>query len=108
MDERKGGLDTYQKKRNAELMVTQRLEAKYKRKNEEAARRRLQKDVYVRSQQQAAQKLIARRNSKQALLGLKNDLLNELEDAGYLRSESTSDLKIQYEEWLYTKIMDAL
>jgi hypothetical protein len=42
------------------------------------------------------------------LLGLKNDILNELEDAGYLRSEATSDLKIKYEEWLYEQIMAAL
>jgi len=41
-------------------------------------------------------------------LGLKNDILNELEDAGYLRAEPTSDLKIQYEEWLYEKIMEAI
>ena len=31
-------------------MVTQRLEAKHKRKNEETDRRRLQKDVYVKNQ----------------------------------------------------------
>lgn len=31
-EERKNNLDKYQKKRNAELMVTQRLEAKHKRK----------------------------------------------------------------------------
>jgi hypothetical protein len=35
-DERKSNLDKYQKKRNAELMVSQRLEAKYKRKQEES------------------------------------------------------------------------
>lgn len=39
---------------------------------------------------------------------MKNDLFNELEDAGYLRAEPTSDLKIKYEEWLYEKIMEAL
>jgi hypothetical protein len=49
-DERKNNLDKYQKKRNAELMVTQRLEAKHKRKLEEAERRRLQKELYVKNQ----------------------------------------------------------
>ena len=86
-------------------MVTQRLEAKHKRKQEEAERRKLQKNLYVKNQKQAGKKIIARRNAKEALLGFKNDLLNELEDAGYLRAEPTSDLKIKYEEWLYEKIM---
>ena len=86
-------------------MVTQRLEAKHKRKQEEAERRKLQKNIYVKNQKQAGKKIIARRNAKEALLGFKNDLLNELEDAGYLRAEPTSDLKIKYEEWLYEKIM---
>lgn len=107
-EERRDNLDVYQKKRNAELMVTQRLEAKHKRKNEEAERRRLQKNLYVKNQKEAGKKIIAKRNTKESLLGLKNDILNELEDAGYLRAEPTSDLKIQYEEWLYEKIMDAL
>ena len=89
-------------------MVTQRLEVKHKRKNEEAERRRLQKNLYVKNQKEAGKKIIAKRNTKESLLGLKNDILNELEDAGYLRAEPTSDLKIQYEEWLYEKIMDAL
>ena len=89
-------------------MVTQRLEAKHKRKQEEAERRRLQKNVYVKNQKEAGKKIIAKRNTKEALLGLKYEILNELEDAGYLRSEATSDLKIKYEEWLYEKIMEAL
>ena len=59
----------------------------------------------MKNQKQAGKKIIARRNAKEALLGFKNDLLNELEDAGYLRAEPTSDLKIKYEEWLYEKIM---
>lgn len=78
-------------------MVTQRLQAKHKRKLEEADRRKLQKEVYVKNQKEAGKKLIARRNAKQSLLGFKNDLFNELEDGGYLRAEPTSDLKIKYE-----------
>ena len=35
-------------------------------------------------------------------------MLNELEDAGYLRAEPISDLRIKYEEWLYKQIMDVL
>lgn len=45
-------------------MVTQRLEAKHKRKIEEADRRRLQKDIYVKNQKEAGKKIIARRNAK--------------------------------------------
>lgn len=56
----------------------------------------------------AGKKLIARKNAKGCLLGLKNDLFNELEDAGHLRSEPTSDLKIRYEEWLYERIIESL
>lgn len=62
--ERGENLDNYQKKRNAELMVIQRLEAKDKRKNEEAERRRLQKKVYVQNQKEAGKKMIARKNTK--------------------------------------------
>jgi radial spoke head protein 3 len=68
----KHNLDKYQKKRNAELMVTQRLEAKHKRKLEEAERRRLQKELFVKNQKEAGKKIIARRNAKESLLGLKN------------------------------------
>jgi radial spoke head protein 3 len=71
-EERKHNLDKYQKKRNAELMVTQRLEAKHKRKLEEAERRRLQKELFVKNQKEAGKKIIARRNAKESLLGLKN------------------------------------
>lgn len=107
-DERRANLDKYQKKRNAELMVTQRLEAKHKRKIEEADRRRLQKEVYVKSRKEAGKKIIARRNAKESLLGLRADIFNELEEEGYLRSDATYDLKIGYEEWLYQKIMESL
>ena len=51
---------------------------------------------------------MSRRNAKQSLLGLKNQIFNELEEAGYLRAQPTTDLKIKYEEWLYEKIMEAL
>ena len=104
-EERKNNLDKYQKKRNAELMVTQRLEAKHKRKLDEADRRRLQKELFVKNQKEAGKKIIARRNAKERLLGLRNDLLNELEDLGFIRAEPTSDLKIKYEEWLYAQIV---
>jgi hypothetical protein len=59
-------------------MVTQRLETKNKRKLEEAERRRLQKEVYVRNQKEAGKKLIAHRNAKECLLGLKGELFAEL------------------------------
>lgn len=107
-EERKNNLDKYQKKRNAELMVTQRLEAKHKRKLDEADRRRLQKELFVKNQKEAGKKIIARRNAKESLLGLRNELLNELEDLGFIRAEPTSDLKIKYEEWLYAQIVEAL
>ena len=45
-------------------MVTQRLEAKHKRKQEETERRKLQKNLYVKNQKQAGKKIIARRNAK--------------------------------------------
>ena len=70
-EERRSNLDKYQKKRNAELMVTQRMEAKHKRKQEEAERRRLQKDLYVKNKKEATKKLIGRRNAKECLLGLR-------------------------------------
>lgn len=89
-------------------MVTQRLEAKHKRKLEETDRRKLQKELFIKNQKETGKKIIARKNAKETLLGFKNDLFNELEDSGYLRSEPTSDLKIKYEEWLYQKIMEAL
>ena len=89
-------------------MVTQRLEAKHKRKLEEAERRKLQKELFIKNQKETGKKIISRKNAKETLLGFKNDLFNELEDSGYLRSEPTSDLKINYEEWLYQKIMEAL
>lgn len=41
-------------------------------------------------------------------MGLRNELLNELEDLGFIRAEPTSDLKIKYEEWLYAQIVEAL
>ena len=62
----------------------------------------------MKNQKEAGKKLIGRRNAKEALLGLKKEMLNELEDAGYLRAEPISDIKIKYEEWLYKQIMDAL
>lgn len=85
-EERRSSLDKYQKKRNAELMVTQRLEAKHKRKLEEAERRKLQKELYIKNQKEAGKKIIARRNAKETLLGLRGDVLSELEDEGYLRA----------------------
>ncbi len=78
-------------------MVTQRLQAKHKRKLEQAERRKLQKDLYVKNQKQLGKKLISRRNAKESLLGLKKQLLSDLQQLGYLRCEPTSDLKIKYE-----------
>ena len=59
-------------------MVTQRLQAKHKRKQQQSARRKLQKQLYVKKQKQLSKKIIAIRNTKQSLLGLKEEILNEL------------------------------
>ena len=52
--------------------------------------------------------MIGRKNAKECLLGLKEELFNELEEEGYLRSSPEYDLKINYEEWLYAEVMAAL
>lgn len=67
-------------------MVSQRLEAKYKRKQEESQRRKLQRQIYIKNQKQMAKKILSRKNGKSCLLGLKNEIYGELEDAGYLKA----------------------
>lgn len=52
-------------------MATQRLEVKHKRNDEEADRRRLQKDIYTQNKKEAGKKFIARKAAKSCLLGLK-------------------------------------
>lgn len=65
-------MEQYQKKRNAELMQTQRLENKHIRKQDEAKRRVLQKETFMRNKKIATEKLISRKNSKFGLLNLRN------------------------------------
>lgn len=59
-------------------MVTQRLEAKSKRKREESERRVLQKEVFVKNQKEVGKKIIARKTAKKNLLGLRNEVISEL------------------------------
>lgn len=59
-------------------MVTQRLEAKSKRKKEEVDRRKLQKEIFVKNKKEATRKLISRKNAKHCLLNLKRELLSDL------------------------------
>lgn len=54
-------LSDFNKKRNAELMVTQRLEAQRKRKTEEAERRVLQHKVHQEQKKALLKKVISHR-----------------------------------------------
>ena len=60
-------------------MQTQRLEVKNNRKLDEAKRRVLQKQTYVKNKKITTKKLIARKNAKHGLLNLRNEVIDELE-----------------------------
>lgn len=66
-------------------MQTQRLEIKHNRKQDEAKRRVLQKETYVKNKKIATKKLIARKDAKHQLLNLRNQVLGSLEEEGFLR-----------------------
>ena len=85
-------------------MVTQRLEKKNTRKREEADRRKLQKEIFVKNKKIATKKVITRKNAKHCLLNMKDEVLEELEQDGYLRESTYQGLRVQYEGWLYQQI----
>lgn len=77
-------------------MQTQRLENKHNRKQDEAKRRVLQKDTYVKNKKIATEKLIARKNAKHNLINLRNEVLGSLEEEGFLREDTYLSLRVQY------------
>lgn len=70
--ESKEKLATFEKKRNAELMVTQRLETQRKRKVEEVERRLLQHKVHLQQKKLTLKKIICHTQTKRALTGLRS------------------------------------
>lgn len=71
---------------------------------EESARRVLQKDTFVANRKIATKRLIARKNAKHNLLNLRDEVINGLEEEGFLREDTYVDLRVQYEGWLYEQI----
>lgn len=102
--ERAVALTKFERKRNAELMATQRLEMKDNRKREEAERRQLEKKVCMKNKKLAAKKLVSRRNAKHCLLNMRGEVLEELEQEGFLRESPYLTLRVQYEGWLYEQV----
>lgn len=71
-------LKEFERKRNAELMVTQRMEAQRNRKVEEVDRRKLQHKIHYEQKKLTLKKMIAHKQSKKALLGLRSEILDDL------------------------------
>ena len=102
--ESKRNLEVYQKKRQAELMVTQRLETQHKRRNEENDRRLLQYKVYNDQKKLVLKKLHVFDRSKRALMNLKVEVLDDLESDGFLRYDIFVRMRSELVPWLYDQI----
>jgi|JI6StandDraft_1071083.scaffolds.fasta_scaffold186813_1 hypothetical protein len=89
-------------------MVTQRLEAQRKRKTEEAERRVLQHKVHKDQKKALLKKIISHKESKNALIGLRGEVLYDLEQEGLLRNDPYLNLRTGFEPWLYEQIIDCL
>ncbi|CAK94198.1 unnamed protein product (macronuclear) [Paramecium tetraurelia] len=94
----------FEKKRNAELMVTQRMEAAYVRRKEERERRLLQHKLYQDQMKLSQQKFIARALSKGVLKGVNSRILNDLQNLGLLRNDHILELKVNTLPWLVERI----
>ncbi|KAL4465527.1 hypothetical protein ABPG72_001630 [Tetrahymena utriculariae] len=93
-------------KRNAELMVTQRMEAAYIRRQEEKERRNWQHKLNRDQQKFAHKKLISRQLIKRALSDLKQNSLNDLENQGFLRDQMILKLKANFLPWVLNTTID--
>ncbi|CAD8109707.1 unnamed protein product [Paramecium sonneborni] len=94
----------FEKKRNAELMVTQRMEAAYVRRKEERERRVLQHKLYQDQMKLSQQKFIARTLSKNVVKGVNYRILKDLENLGLLRNDYLLELKVHSLPWLIERI----
>jgi len=83
----------FEKKRNAELMVTQRKEALYLRKQAEKQRRELQHKIEKEQKTIAHQKYISRILGKDITNGMKEVSTQILHDQGFLKADFISDMK---------------
>ncbi|CAD8110202.1 unnamed protein product [Paramecium sonneborni] len=92
------------KKRNAELIVTQRMETAYVRKKDERERRILQHKKYQDQMKLSQQKFIARTLSKNVIKGINYRILNDLQNLGLLRNDHLLELKVQTLPWLIERI----
>ncbi|CAD8190378.1 unnamed protein product [Paramecium octaurelia] len=94
----------FEKKRNAELMVTQRMEAAYVRRKEERERRVLQHKLYQDQMKLSQQKFIARTLSKNVVKGVNYRILKDLENLGLLKNDYLLELKVHSLPWLIQRI----
>ncbi|CAD8098498.1 unnamed protein product [Paramecium primaurelia] len=94
----------FEKKRNAELMVTQRMEAAYVRRREERERRLLQHKLYQDQMKLSQQKYIARVLSKLVMKGVNSRILNDLQNLGVLRNDHFLELKVNTLPWFIERI----
>jgi hypothetical protein len=83
----------FEKKRNAELMVTQRKEALHLRKQAEKNRRELQHNIEKEQRITAHQKYISRIIGKDVTHGMKEVSSGILYDQGFLKDDLISDMK---------------
>lgn len=95
-------------RRNAELMKTQRLDAKYKRLEEEKERRRLQRRLYYENRTSAHKKLISRVKAKTMIQRAQRMVLSGLKDIGYIQQDPIEDIKMQFMPWLYEQTTSAI
>lgn len=96
----------FEKKRNAELMVTQRMETAYIRRKEERERRQLQHNLYKEQMKLSQMKFISRQLSKVSLRGVKQRILSDLENLGFLRDDKMVILRQHSLPWFIKKILN--
>jgi len=89
--------------REAELMETQRMEAAYKRGQQEKERRNLQQKLRKEVRRSAHQKVVCRLLSKAYLASLKDRSLRLLQDHGFLRDPVESEIFADYLPWIYNE-----
>ena len=94
----------YEEIRNAELIEAQRLEAAEIRRKQELDRRKVQQKARKEERKAAHKKYVARVQSKQYLVGLKEGALRQLVEQGVLVNPTEKALHESVLPWLIDKM----
>ncbi|EGR33079.1 radial spoke head protein, putative, partial [Ichthyophthirius multifiliis] len=97
-----------QMRKNAELMVVQRMDAAYQRRQQEIYRRNKQHSINKEQNKLIHKRLLSRQIVKRTMFDSKQNCLNDLENLGFLKDLKENKFQVHFIPIIVENIIDCL